>query len=76
MYVSHAHGLWKNPKKPSKRYGHLLESPRATLSEMLVHHKDEVFQWIESRVEPPESDETEEEQPSSRSPTKATPRAA
>ncbi|OJJ56588.1 hypothetical protein ASPSYDRAFT_134468 [Aspergillus sydowii CBS 593.65] len=76
VYVSHAHGLWKNPKKPSKRYGNLLESPKAALSEMLVHHKDEVFQWVENRVEPPESDETEEEQPSNRSPAKATPRAA
>ncbi|KAL4782762.1 hypothetical protein BJX76DRAFT_277708 [Aspergillus varians] len=76
VYVSYAHGLWKNPRKPSKRYGHLLESPRAGLSEMLMHHKNEVFEWIENRVEPPDSDDTEEEKPASRYPTKATPRAA
>ncbi|KAL2828050.1 hypothetical protein BDW59DRAFT_143701 [Aspergillus cavernicola] len=83
VFVSHAHGVWKNTdtrRKPSKRYGHLLQSPKAGLSEMLVHHKDEVFQWIQQRADL-ESDETEEEkQPASRSPTKdktrgATPRA-
>ena len=41
---------------------------------MLMHHKDEVFQWIEDRIEP-ESEETEEEKPVRRSPTKAAPKA-
>ncbi|KAL2865025.1 histone deacetylase hdaA [Aspergillus lucknowensis] len=73
VFVSHAHGVWKSTdtrRKPSKRYGHLLQSPRAGLSEMLMHHKGEVFDWIQRRVEPSESEETEEEKPTSRSPTK------
>ncbi|KKK18747.1 hypothetical protein P175DRAFT_0532574 [Aspergillus ochraceoroseus IBT 24754] len=73
VFVSHTHGVWKNTenrRKPSKRYGHLLQSPKSGLSEMLMHHKDEVFQWIQSRAEQPDSDETEEEKPKSRSPTK------
>ncbi|KAI9368120.1 hypothetical protein BJX61DRAFT_241562 [Aspergillus egyptiacus] len=74
VFVSHAHGVWKSPdarRKPSKRYGHLIQSPKSGLSEMLVYHKDEFFEWVENRVEPPDSDETEEEkQPESRSPTK------
>ncbi|KAL5340649.1 hypothetical protein BJX70DRAFT_360823 [Aspergillus crustosus] len=81
VFVSHSHGVWKTPgRKPSKRYGQLLESPKGGLSEMLMHHKEKVFEWIENRVEPPDSDATEEEKPASRSPTKdktakGTPRA-
>ena len=37
---------------------------------MLMHHKEEVFQWIEDRADPHESEETEEEKQPSRSPTK------
>ncbi|KAL4951273.1 hypothetical protein BDW69DRAFT_186526, partial [Aspergillus filifer] len=72
VYVSHAHGLWKNAgKKPSKRYGNLLESPKAGLSEMLMHHKGEVCEWIEERCEIMESSEDETERAKSkRSPTK------
>ncbi|KAL4795013.1 hypothetical protein BDV19DRAFT_179123 [Aspergillus venezuelensis] len=74
VYVSHAHGLWKNAgKKPSKRYGNLLESPKAGLSEMLMHHKSEVCAWIEERCEVLESSEDERERErgkSKRSPTK------
>ncbi|KAL4864518.1 hypothetical protein BDV12DRAFT_176065 [Aspergillus spectabilis] len=82
VFVSHSHGVWKTPgRKPSKRYGYLIESPKGGLSEMLTHHKEKVFEWIERRVLPPDSDATEEEKPASRSPTKdktgrGTPRAA
>jgi histone deacetylase 6 len=37
---------------------------------MLVHHKDEVFQWIEERADDHEGEETEEEKRPSRSLTK------
>ncbi|KAJ9395721.1 hypothetical protein DTO282F9_7341 [Paecilomyces variotii] len=72
VYVSHAHGVWsnfENRRKPSKRYGRLLRSPKAGLSEMLEHHKSDVFNWIDSRVSPEKSDESEENG-KSRSPTK------
>ncbi|KAL2846671.1 hypothetical protein BJY01DRAFT_213339 [Aspergillus pseudoustus] len=72
VFVSHAHGVWKSTdrRKPSKRYGHLIQSPKAGLSEMLMHHKEEVFEWVQQRAEPPDSDDTEEEKPPSHSPTK------
>ncbi|KAL1964360.1 hypothetical protein VTN77DRAFT_7045 [Rasamsonia byssochlamydoides] len=63
VFVSHTHGVWNNVegrRRPSKRYGRLLRSPKAGLSEMLVHHKNEVFDWIESRVTATESEESEE----------------
>jgi histone deacetylase 6 len=53
VYVSHTHGVWsnmENRRKPSKRYGRLLRSPKAGLNEMLLHHKQEVIDWIETRV--------------------------
>ncbi|GAB1192418.1 hypothetical protein APSETT444_001609 [Aspergillus pseudonomiae] len=73
VFVSHTHGVWntvENRRKPSKRYGHLIQSSKSGLSEMLVHHQEEVFQWIEDRADTHESEETEEEKQSSRSPTK------
>ncbi|KAL3476461.1 hypothetical protein BJX99DRAFT_227752 [Aspergillus californicus] len=71
VFVSHAHGVWKTSRKASKRYGHLSMSPKANLSEMLVHHKEEVFKWVRDRVDPADStDSGEERQPASRSPTK------
>lgn len=74
MFVSRAHGVW-NPetnrhKKPSKRYGNLIQSPKEGLSEILMHHKSEVYEWISERVDVHDSDETEEERPTSRSPKK------
>ncbi|KAL1984364.1 hypothetical protein VTN96DRAFT_9225 [Rasamsonia emersonii] len=63
VYVSHTHGVWNNVegrRRPSKRYGRLIQSPKAGLSEMLVHHKHEVFEWIETRVTATESEESEE----------------
>ncbi|EAA59664.1 hypothetical protein AN8042.2 [Aspergillus nidulans FGSC A4] len=75
VFVSKAHGVWKSDRKATKRYGKLIQSSREGLSDMLMHHKDEVFQWIEDRIEP-ESEETEEEKPVKRSPTKAAPKAA
>ncbi|KAE8134720.1 hypothetical protein BDV38DRAFT_285494 [Aspergillus pseudotamarii] len=73
VFVSHTHGVWntvENRRKPSKRYGHLIQSNKSGLSEMLMYHKEEVFQWIEDRADPHESEETEEEKQPSRSPTK------
>ncbi|KAL4805033.1 hypothetical protein BDV18DRAFT_141785 [Aspergillus unguis] len=63
VFVSHAHGLWKTDRKATKRYGRLIQSPESGLSNMLVHHKNEVFEWIDNRVEPSDSEETEEEKP-------------
>jgi histone deacetylase 6 len=80
VFVSHTHGVWNNVetrRKPSKRYGHLIQSPKAGLSEMLMHHKDEVFKWIEERADEAESEEEEEtkskSKSKSRSPTKEKP---
>ncbi|GIC90184.1 histone deacetylase hdaA [Aspergillus udagawae] len=79
VFVSHTHGVWNNVetrRKPSKRYGHLIQSPKAGLSEMLMHHKDEVFKWIEERADEAESEEEETKSKSkskSRSPTKEKP---
>ncbi|KAL4995413.1 hypothetical protein BDV10DRAFT_174661 [Aspergillus recurvatus] len=75
VFVSKAHGVWKSDRKATKRYGKLIQSPKEGLSDMLMHHKDEVFQWIQDRVEP-DSEETEEEKPVRRSPTKAAPKTA
>ena len=74
MFVSHTHGVWitNDRRKPSKRYGQLVQSPRSGLSEMLMHHKEEVFRWIEEKADVRDSDETEEEErPKSRSPRKS-----
>ena len=49
-------------RKPSKRYGHLIHSPKAGLSEMLMHHREEVFKWIEDRADEEESEREEEEE--------------
>lgn len=65
VFVSHAHGVWhttENRRKPSKRYGRLLRSPKAGLNEMLLHHKTEVYTWIEQRVNIRTGDETEDEE--------------
>ncbi|KAL1973489.1 hypothetical protein VTN31DRAFT_6124 [Thermomyces dupontii] len=63
VFVSHTHGVWNNTenrRKPSKRYGRLIQSPRTGLNEMLLHHKHEVFKWIEDRVAADEEDMSEE----------------
>ncbi|GLA43077.1 histone deacetylase hda1 [Aspergillus niger] len=76
VFVSHTHGVWNNVetrRKPSKRYGQLVQSPKASLSEMLMHHKEEVYQWISERADVQDSEETEDEKKpksKSRSPTK------
>ncbi|KUL85164.1 hypothetical protein ZTR_06261 [Talaromyces verruculosus] len=64
VFVSHTHGVWhnENRRKPSKRYGRLLRSPKTGLNEMLLQHKTEVFTWIEQRVNVRTSDETDEEE--------------
>ncbi|RJE27468.1 histone deacetylase [Aspergillus sclerotialis] len=64
VYVSHAHSVWDSldpSRKPSKRYGNLIQSPKRGLSEMLHHHKEDVFRWIEERTEEKESSNEEEE---------------
>ncbi|KAH8430795.1 Histone deacetylase hda1 [Aspergillus melleus] len=64
VFVSHTHGVWtaEPRRKPSKRYGHLLSSPKAGLTEMMLHHKEEVCKWIEERVDVRDSDESDGEQ--------------
>jgi histone deacetylase 6 len=64
VFVSQAHAVWSadaGRPKPSKRYGTLIQSPKRGLSEMLLHHKGDVFEWIEERVKPNESEEEEEQ---------------
>ncbi|KAI9042059.1 histone deacetylase hdaA [Aspergillus affinis] len=63
VLVSHTHGVWSAEprRKPSKRYGHLLPSPKAGLTEMMLHHKEEVCKWIEERVDVRDSDESDGE---------------
>lgn len=78
VFVSRSHGVWNSTdsrRKPSKRYGHLVQSPSLGLSEMLMHHKNDVFEFISERADVHDSEETEEEQ-SSRSPTKDKPAEA
>ncbi|PKY08662.1 histone deacetylase [Aspergillus campestris IBT 28561] len=72
VFVSHTHGVWNNTgqRKPSKRYGQLIQSPKAGLSEMLMHHKGDVFRWVEERADVHDSEEVEEEKRTSRSPSK------
>ncbi|THC89821.1 hypothetical protein EYZ11_010730 [Aspergillus tanneri] len=62
VFVSHTHGVWNGDtrRKPSKRYGHLIESPKVGLSEMLMHHKNEVFEWIQERADGREREEVDE----------------
>lgn len=49
-------------KKPSKRYGQLIQSPTTGLSEMLMRHKEEVFKWIEERADVMDESGTEPQQ--------------
>lgn len=70
VFVSHTHGVWNNVearRKPSKRYGHLIQSPRSGLSGMLMHHREDVFKWIEERADEEESESEEEERNKSKS---------
>jgi histone deacetylase 6 len=62
VFVSHAHGLWHNDsrRKPSKRYGRLIESPKTGLNEMLLHHKPNVVEWIDTRINMRSSSSSEE----------------
>ncbi|KAK2763229.1 Histone deacetylase hda1 [Arachnomyces sp. PD_36] len=59
VFVSANHGVWSGPdgfRKPSKRYGTLHKSSKIGLSEMLVQHKSDVFDWILQRVGVEESE--------------------
>ncbi|KAJ5765215.1 Histone deacetylase clr3 [Penicillium odoratum] len=58
VFVSHKHGVWD--RTPSKRYGSLRKSPQSTLTEMLGEHKEEVFDWISSRVEAHAAEDNED----------------
>lgn len=63
VFVSQTHGVWSNVetrRRPSKRYGHLIQSPTSGLSEMLMHHREDVFKWIEDRADDEESEGEEE----------------
>ncbi|EQL27683.1 histone deacetylase 6/10, partial [Blastomyces dermatitidis ATCC 26199] len=54
VFVSHLHGVWAGPensRKLSKRYGRLIRSPNRGLNEMLNAHKEDVFKFMEERVE-------------------------
>ncbi|OJJ43996.1 hypothetical protein ASPZODRAFT_18771 [Penicilliopsis zonata CBS 506.65] len=76
VFVSHTHGVWNNVdarRKPSKRYGQLIQSPQTGLSDMLLHHKEEVFRWLEERADVEESEEEVMKNVKSRSPTKEKP---
>lgn len=68
--MSHVHGLWyneengrplSNGRKPSKRYGRLFKSPKTGLNEMLLHHKMEVAEWIDTRIRTRNSSEEPED---------------
>ncbi|KAJ5563097.1 Histone deacetylase HdaA [Penicillium sp. DV-2018c] len=60
VFVSNTHGVWDVDRKPSKRYGHLVRSPRTELNDMLAQHKEEVCEWISDRADNVD-DETEED---------------
>lgn len=52
-FVSNEHLVWKieGGKKPSKRFGNLVRSPKMYLNNMLVHHKEQVQEFILGRSE-------------------------
>ncbi|KAJ5795323.1 Histone deacetylase class II [Penicillium paradoxum] len=61
VFVSNSHGVWASAdRRPSKRYGQLVRSPKSDLNEMLDEHKEEVFTWISDRADRLD-DETDEE---------------
>lgn len=61
MFVSDSHGIWTSlDRRPSKRYGQLVHSPKTDLNEMLDEHKEEVFKWISDRADRTEEDSDED----------------
>lgn len=61
VFVSNAHGIWSTERRPSKRYGQLIQSPRSNLNEMLDEHKDAVYKWISDRADHVDKESEEEE---------------
>lgn len=61
VFVSNAHGIWASERRPSKRYGQLIQSPRSNLNEMLDEHKDAVYTWISDRADHVGEESEEEE---------------
>ncbi|KAJ5958003.1 Histone deacetylase class II [Penicillium vulpinum] len=58
VFVSHSHGVWTAlDRRPSKRYGQLVHSPKTNLNEMLDEHKEEVYKWISERADGEEESE-------------------
>ncbi|CAI7670803.1 unnamed protein product [Penicillium bialowiezense] len=52
VIVAGSHGVWDNGmRRPSKRYGTLVQSPVSGLNEMLDEHKETVFEWISERAD-------------------------
>ncbi|KAJ5146545.1 Histone deacetylase superfamily [Penicillium bovifimosum] len=60
IFVSRTHGVWDVDRKPSKRYGQLIRSPRTGLNDMLAAHEEEVYKWISDRADHVDED-TEED---------------
>ncbi|KAI5302736.1 Histone deacetylase hda1 [Ascosphaera pollenicola] len=55
------HLLWRTPKL-SKRYGKVQRSPKRTLNEILDHHKQQICDFIQERIEGPEDLESESQE--------------
>lgn len=50
-FVSNNHVVWGiDRKKPSKRFGNLIRSPKSRLNDMLIKHQDEAQEFILARV--------------------------
>lgn len=61
MFVSNSHGIWDiQDRRPSKRYGKLVHSPKFDLNEMLDEHKEEVYKWISERADRVEEESDED----------------
>lgn len=48
-------------RRPSKRYGTLVQSPVSGLNEMLDEHKETVFEWISERADVIHEESAEED---------------
>ncbi|KAJ5507082.1 hypothetical protein N7527_009225 [Penicillium freii] len=61
VFVSNSHGIWDiQDRRPSKRYGKLVHSPKFDLNEMLDEHKEEVYKWISERADRVEEESDED----------------
>ena len=50
VFVEHEHGFWNTEvaKKPKKRFGKVERSEKESITEMLIEHKDAVFELLSS----------------------------